>query len=148
MINLGVEGHISLIFNKIAKNEDIIDLIQQAGAYSIVEENYVRESPVLTASLRQEVKTTTTLLGFQTWTTSKKNGKPYPILLHEGTGRLRGARDYGFTYGRVNAGEVAWGIGGIRPNKFALRGKKKSEKPLGQYMSKMIKNLAEQKIKI
>lgn len=50
-----------------------------------------------------------------------EQGRPYLEYLHEGTGKLRGARDFGFHTGRVKAGDVARGIGGIRPNKFADR---------------------------
>ena len=40
---------------------------------------------------------------------------------------MRGRSDRGYTPGYVRSGAVAFGIGGIRPNKAAKRAKKDSE---------------------
>lgn len=69
--------------------------------------------------------------------TSKRTekGRPYLIYLHEGTGKLRGARDFGYHTGRVKAGDVARGIGGIRPNKFAKRAYERLQaRKVGEYV--------------
>jgi hypothetical protein len=84
---------------------------------------YKSEMPVLSGFGKQSVKDYVRS-DLEFYVTSKRKtskGKPYLIYLHEGTRRLAGAKDYGFTTGRVRADDVAWGIGGIRPNKFADR---------------------------
>lgn len=142
-------GKLSLIFKKIKSSSDIIDLIQQAGAFSIVEGKYLRQSPQgLTGDLRGEIKTERIKGGFATETKATSNGKPYPLFLTQGTGRLKGANDFGFTKGRVNADDVLYGIGGIRPNKFNVRAAEDAEKPVNNYVNKQIKALISNKIKI
>lgn len=145
-----VQGSISLLFKKLSTENGIVDLIQQAAMYSIVENAYLREAPQgLTGDLRGEIKTKKTTEGFETKSTAvSKQGKPYPEYLHEGTGALKGSNDYGFTYGRINADDVAYGIGGIRPNKFAMRGAKKAEPLLNKFVESKLEQLIKKQIDI
>ena len=65
------------------------------------------------------------ILNYIVESTAKNKGRPYPLFLFQGTGKLKNMPDFGFTTGHVRAGDVAYGIGGIRPNKAAARARSK-----------------------
>lgn len=72
-------------------------------------------------------------------TAESSGGELYGDILQIGTGRLRGAADYGYTTGRVRANDVAYGIGGIRPNKFMARTKESQEDSVIRYVNTRLK---------
>jgi hypothetical protein len=124
-----IAAEINISYDRYLKHpetDDIITIIQ--AGYRIIEKAYVKESPWNIGDLAGEVKVQNTPTGFVVTTTATTDdGEPYPLYLHEGTGALEDAPDFGYTTGRVRAGEVLKGIGGIRPNKFATRAAEKSE---------------------
>lgn len=67
------------------------------------------------------------------------SGELYGDILQSGSGSLRGARDYGYTSGRVRGGDVARGIGGIRPNKFMARTKEAKEDEVIRFVNRKLK---------
>lgn len=69
------------------------------------------------------------------------DSKNYPKYLHEGTGRLRGASDFGYTSGRVRSNDVAEGIGGIRPNRFMDRTAEEQRRPVQVFVDREISKL-------
>ena len=141
-----VKGNISkILLNKIGNN--YFEKIIQAGSF-IIEKEYVKQVPVDKGNLRREIKTKKTKDGFKVSTEATIGGKPYPITLHSGTGIFRGAEDFGYTTGRVRAGTTLWGIGGVRPNKYADRTKKKSEKPYLRFINLKIKEQIEKMQKV
>lgn len=146
---LVIKGSVSSFIFDIKNRSDIVDMITQAGAMSLVEREYIRESPEgPSGDLRGKVKTEKTSEGFQTQTHATRKGKPYPLFLFRGTGKLKGARDYGFTPGRVQNDDVAFGIGGIRPNKFALRARDKAEKPVTNYVRTQVSQLIKKQTRL
>lgn len=117
--------------------------IMEASQF-IVEREYIKQVPVDQGDLKQKIRVEdlTNTIGYRVTSNAKSvQGKPYPVFLHQGTGRLRGAPDFGFTTGRVRNNEVAFGIGGIRPNKFAKRARDKAEKPTIAFINKRINKL-------
>lgn len=98
------------------------DDVMEAGIF-IIERGYVNESPGDTGNLKQEIKPKKLrALEYVVESRAKtKGGKPYPLFLFTGTGKMKGMPDFGFTTGRVRTNDVAYGIGGIRPNKAAIR---------------------------
>lgn len=92
-----------------------LDSIVEAGAF-IIEAEYKKQSPVDKGFLRNSV--TTTGKGLERIVKAKQS---YAKYLHQGTYRMKGQPDSGYTTGRVRSHQVAWGIGGVRPNKFADR---------------------------
>ena len=100
--------------------------VREATSLIVVKE-YKEESPVNKGTLRNDVESERQSdLSYIVTTTATSKGFPYPVALHTGTKKLRGSADFGYTTGRVRAHEVAFGIGGIRPNKFATRAANKS----------------------
>lgn len=95
----------------------------EAGAF-IVEKAYVKEAPGDTGKYKQSIGVSQSIqnkLQFEVMPNAKNRGFDYPTALYTGTGKQRGKPDAGYTPGRVRAGDVAKGIGGIRPNKVAKR---------------------------
>lgn len=94
----------------------------EAGAF-IVEREYVRQTPADDGKYMQSIAVSQSFKKdeFIVSPNAKSGGFNYPLALYTGTGRMRGKPDFGYTSGRVRAGDVARGIGGIRPNKVAKR---------------------------
>ena len=120
MIGITVTTTLSDIFKKGVGKD--IDQALQATSF-LVEAEYKKESPVDRGDFRRGVATINKKNGEYTVTTDalSDGGDPYPVYLYHGTGSMRGAPDAGYTSGRVRAGTVLSGIGGIRPNKVAKR---------------------------
>lgn len=125
---------VDIRFNKTLSNDGFfnsrLDKAMEASMH-IVESAYVEQTPVNTGDFRQgiKIKREGDLQYIVKSTARSKQNKNYPLFLYKGTGKLKGAPDYGFTTGRVRANDVRRGIGGIRPNKAAMRAKKDAEKP-------------------
>jgi len=125
---LEVKGQLATaLMNPTSWITKIDDVFQKLDGHVIAE--YKKEVPVNNNFLRGAVrKQEKGVLEFKVGTdVLTKSGKSYPKFIHGGTGKLKGARDFGYTTGRVRAGDVARGIGGIRPNKFADRATKTAE---------------------
>ena len=107
----------------------------------IVLNEYKKQTPMgFTGELKGQIKVIKMgALEYKVTTTATNKGKPYPIYIHEGTGRLRGARDYGYTSGYTRSGTVARNSGGIRPNKFATRTVAAKKEQVKQFMIKTLK---------
>lgn len=107
----------------------------------IVLNEYKKQVPVgFTMQLRDQTKVIKIDdLSYKVTTTARNNGAPYPVYIHEGTGKLKGAGDYGYTSGYTRAGTVAKGIGGIRPNKFAARTVEAKKNEVKSFMIKTLK---------
>ena len=89
------------------------------GAY-YVQAEYMRQIPVLSNNARSHVKIELQDRGFKVTTTATRKGFPYPLAVHEGSGKWAGFPiDFPST-GRVRAGETP-NRGGILPNRFAMR---------------------------
>lgn len=123
----------------------LFNIIKEAARLKVVP-FYVKEAPVDKGELRKRVRVIASNFREMSATVStdaKSNGKPYPLFVHEGTGALKGTSDQGYTTGRVRAGDVARGIGGIRPNKFATRAAEKARPVVVRFaeneISKLIK---------
>ncbi len=110
------------------------------GAMFIIEQEYVKQAPGNTGAFKQGIQIKkTTILDYVVQSTAKQRGFNYPLALFTGTKKLVGSRDYGFTTGHVRANTVAFGIGGIRPNKVALRAKNQSEDRFIKFIQSKIK---------
>lgn len=110
------------------------------AALFIVEDAYVEEAPGDKGDFKQGIRPRKdAVMDYIVESTAESNGANYPFFLYMGTGRLKGQPDYGYTTGHVRAGTVAYGIGGIRPNKAADRAKKKSQKPFMNKLNQLIK---------
>lgn len=119
MIDYGTEVKLRLYFK--TGIEPILDKIIEAGL-TIVEEEYIDQSPANFGTLKQHIQIRKRKpLDYVVESTAREKGKNYPQFLYGGTLKLKGKPDYGFTTGRVRSGDVAYGIGGIRPNKAAAR---------------------------
>lgn len=119
------------------------------AAMYIPEAEYVKESPANTGDMRQLIqvqKDDTAPIGYVVTTKARslKNFN-YPLALFTGTGKLKGAADYGFTTGRVRSNTVAYGIGGIRPNKVAKRAKEKSEDATVRKVRELVRKALKEK---
>lgn len=145
-IKVEVKTSLPKVFFDIKAITKDVDFAIQAAA-GVVEGEYKRQSPVNFGDLRRDV-TATKLGPMEYFVTTKatSRGRPYPVYLHEGTGSLRGAADYGYTSGRVRAGDVARGIGGIRPNKFAKRAKEKTQGRVFKIVEKKLSSLLKEQI--
>lgn len=129
MSGVRVKVRLSPIFTKDGVIPKIVDSAILA-ALAIIETAYVKETPVDISNpgfrggiQRRKIRS----MEFVVESTATSNrGANYPLFLFGGTGRLKGAPDFGYTPGRVRSGTVAYGIGGIRPNKAATRAKDKS----------------------
>ena len=118
----------------------IVDAGIQASMF-IVEGEYVEQTPVdsgLFAQLLEVVKIEN--MHHEVQSKAKANGYDYPYALYHGTGKLKDAPDYGFTSGRVRSGRVAYGIGGIRPNKVSDRAVASKGKEVLKFAQTIIKN--------
>jgi hypothetical protein len=62
--------------------------------------------------------------------------------LFTGTGKFRGAPDFGFNTGRVRAGTVLIGIGGVRPNKAADRARMKANPLIVKFVNKGLSQIS------
>jgi len=113
------------------------------ASYFIVLREYKKQVPVDRGELRQNVTVKASLkdrgASYIVTTTATNSGSPYPIYIHEGTGRLAGARDYGYTTGYTRAGTVAKNSGGIRPNKFATRTVEATKEEVRSFMIKTLR---------
>lgn len=133
-----VNINISRIFKDTRYTKDQIDRAAFAGLF-IVEQEYVDQAPGNDGKFKQGIKVRKIKpFDYVVESTARDAGENYPLYLYTGTGRLKGAPDYGFTTGRVRAGDVAFGIGGIRPNKAAKRAAKNSGKNYLDYVSRVL----------
>lgn len=125
--------HLSRAFTDPAYVKSSIDFAMKA-AMEIVVEAYVDEAPGDDGDFKAGIqsKRINSLHYAAISTATSDDGENYPLRLYQGTGALKGHPDYGYTTGHVRAGTVAWGIGGIRPNKVADRATEKAEKPYVQ----------------
>jgi V8-like Glu-specific endopeptidase len=107
----------------------------------IVLNEYKKQTPMgFTGELKGQIKVIKMgALEYKVTTTATNKGKPYPIYIHEGTGKLKEAGDYGYTSGYTRAGTVAKGIGGIRPNKFATRTVEAKKDDVKNFMIKTLR---------
>ena len=141
-MDLTIQFNLSKLIVHSEKTRNYLDDIMEAGMF-IVEDKYVEESPGDTGNLKQEIKTKKNSdLDYKVVSEATNNGHSYPLDLFTGTGKLKNAPDYGFTTGRVRANDVAYGIGGIRPNKASIRAKKKAERPYIQFVTKKLQTVA------
>lgn len=126
------------LFTVPGATEEMIGKVIQAGMF-IIENEYVDQAPGNIGDFKQgiQVKKRSTL-EYVVESTAERDNVDYPLILFEGTGKLKGLPDYGFTTGHVRAGTVAWGIGGIRPNKVADRAKSRSERDFQSYVRRML----------
>lgn len=110
---------------------------------SIVEANYKDESPIWKGDLVKYVdveKTNTPIqMSYLVGSRAKNNGKPYPIYIHEGTGRFAGVFVDFPSPGRIRAGTTDPESGGIKPNKFAYRARKKSDPEIIERMNAVVR---------
>jgi len=116
---------------------DIRSVVDNAikASLSIIETEYVKEAPANDGKFKQGIQVKRKgPLSYIVESTATERGVSYPYFLYVGTGSLKGAADFGYTPGRVRAGDVARGVGGIRPNKAAKRAREKSEY---RFMSKL-----------
>lgn len=101
---------------------------------------YVKETPKNFGKFAQGLRVKKVAqLQYDVVSTAKAGGVNYPLLLAQGTGKMRGRRDFGYTPGHVRAKTVAYGIGGIRPNKAAQRATKIAKMPTVRSFNKLIK---------
>lgn len=146
-ITIKVDIKLSEIIVNSDKFNKELDYIIAAGM-SIVEDKYVQEAPVNIGNFRQGIqyKKIGNLDYDVISTTTTNKGFNYPLALYTGTRKMRGMPDYGYTTGRVRANDVAYGIGGIRPNKVANRATKKSDKPLSNFLIDKLNKLMQKTI--
>lgn len=116
------------------------------GAGNLVLREYIKQQPVNTGNMRSASRLLTNKMNSKDpeviiTTTATSRGRPYPEYIHSGTGKLKGASDYGYTTGRVRAGDIATGIGGIRPNKFANRAMRDSYQNVDSFIRNNVSRL-------
>lgn len=112
-----------------------IDSALEGGAM-IVEREYIHEAPVNISTLKQRITTKKINDGYLVTTNATQSGRPYPLYIHEGTGKFKNSSaDYPST-GRIRSGESKRnkGSGGIRPNRFAMRAKNQSNDRVMKYV--------------
>lgn len=127
-IDISTALNLSSIITKDNEIGNRADKAVQAGMF-MVEKAYVKEVPRDKGDFSQGLQVQrNSFLDYVVKSTAKKKGRNYPLDLYMGTGKMRGKPDFGYTTGHVRAGTVAYGIGGVRPNKAAARAKKKVEK--------------------
>lgn len=115
--------------------------ILQASNYIVLNEAK-QQSPVDKGDLRRNMKVQKVRDGYDVDTTATgKNNVKYPIFVHEGTKKLKGSRDYGFTEGRIRSNTVARGIGGVRPNKFMNRSANGTKEEVKKFVQNQINKL-------
>lgn len=137
--NIQIQVKISDIIMKDNEARKRIDYALQAAMF-IIEDEYVKQAPGDTGAFKQGIQVKKDAeLEYRVVSTARNKGYNYPLALFTGTGRMKGLPDFGFTTGRVRANQVAWGIGGIRPNKVATRAKKNSMGKFLQFVNSKIK---------
>jgi hypothetical protein len=119
------------------------------GVATVAERNYKLQSPVDDGELRRQVRVTRPKKGERLIRTNAVNdrGEAYPVALHRGTGRLKGAADFGYTRGRVRSGDIGR-LGGIRPNKFATRATEDTQKVAAKTASNILQPILDGRIKV
>lgn len=128
---------------------------------SVLVKAYKKEAPVDQDNLRGEVTAVISNDDLKVTTLAKNRGFSYPLAVHEGTGRYRGAADSGYTSGRVRqssrfrdkkgklmkrediigffAGLRARGVQlSIRPNKFAKRALESSQREIDSIFEEVL----------
>lgn len=140
MATINVKKNIGAFLRRGNITPELNQAIQATQFITIAD--YKDEMPVDEGGARQAVEITNAQGDTYTVasTAESDGGAPYPVYLHEGTGALKGAPDFGYTTGRVRAGEVTFGAGGIRPNKFAERAEKTAEPKINRFVSKFLAN--------
>lgn len=134
MSDIKVKVNLSHVLKDKNGLRDVVDDAIKASMELIVSE-YVDEAPGNIGNFKQGIRVKKRgVLDYLVESTATERGENYPLFLYTGTGRLRGAADYGYTSGRVRSGDVAYGIGGIRPNKAAKRAKENVE---ARFMAKV-----------
>src|SRR6266496_5974777 len=113
-MELSIKTKISKILSDPKALKDLDDIVL-GGAY-MIEAEYKKQTPVDKGFLRNSVDTR----GKGLERVVRANVK-YAKYLHQGTYRWKNKPDQGYTTGRVRAKQVAWGGGGVRPNRFADR---------------------------
>lgn len=117
----------------------VVDMAIGAGMFK-VEKAYVDEAPGNFGKFKQGIqRKKNRALDYVVESTAKRSGFDYPLALFTGTRKMKGKPDFGFTTGRVRANDIAYGIGGIRPNKAATRAKRKVEKDFINFVNSRIK---------
>lgn len=134
-----------------------LDRIIYNVARYVVEPEYKRQAPVNKGDLRKYVGTKKqSMFNYVVTTTATSRGFPYPVAVHEGTGKYKGSvfdfgldpsADPGFTRNaRYTEEELILfkvlakrGVEmSIKPNKFAIRTKKESIKEVNNYILKQL----------
>ena len=111
---------------------------------------YLKEEPVWKGDMRRNTISKNIQGGYRITTTAKKNNRPYPVYVHEGTGVFKDVdADFPST-GRVRSGESRMnrGSGGMRPNKFAKRAAEKSQPLILDEMVKSLDVLSSQLVEV
>lgn len=138
MTDIQYEVKLSKVFDEGIKNN-----LDQAiwASMGIIEKAYVDETPVDKGGFRQGIEIQRKgSLQYQVASTAERNGFNYPLALFTGTRRMYGLPDSGFTTGHVRAGTIAYGIGGIRPNKVAERARDRAEPKFMSKVNKLVAN--------
>jgi len=118
---------LSKLLDKPGTTRQLVDAAIAASTELVVSE-YVKEAPGNIGDFKAGIESKKIApLEYVVRSTARDRGENYPMYLYTGTGKLRGAADYGYTSGRVRNNDVAFGIGGIRPNKAAKRAKENVE---------------------
>jgi len=143
-VNVQLKVNISLA-DVISKNtlRPRLNAAVQASSFIVVNA-YKKEMPVNFGTARRSVesKQMNGVIGYEVQPNLNPN---YMEVLYSGTGRLKNSKDFGYTPGRIRAGDVAYGIGGIRPNKVADRAKEKSESKVNRYINGEIPRILNEK---
>lgn len=126
-VDITVQIDLSKILEDSNYSDRLIDRSIQASMF-VFENAYVDEAPRDEGKYVQGIETKKqAFIDYVVRSTARNRGANYPLFLFMGTGKMYGKPDFGYTSGRVRAGDVAYGIGGIRPNKVALRAKERAE---------------------
>lgn len=124
------------------KNEIQVINILRASKYIMLAE-YKRETPVNKGTARRFVVARDTRDGFEVDNPVRAKGRRYMDYVGLGTGRFKNdARDWPST-GRIRSGEskIFKGTGGIRPNKFHIRGAENARPKIFKFVVNELKKL-------
>lgn len=135
MANVRVRTNLVKALREGGLGDSLDDAIQATHFIAIRE--FKEESPVDKGRMRQDTQVIKKRKNYYEVGSAalSDDGAPYPKYLYDGTGKFKGAPDFGYTSGRVRAGEVAFGIGGIRPNKVADRASRKAQSKIQKFVN-------------
>lgn len=139
-LSINVELNLGSVLTKEGEVGKRADYAIQAAMF-ILEDEYVKQAPADrgAAGFKGGIQVKRNgYLDYVVESTARDKGRNYPLYLFQGTGRMKGKPDFGYTTGHVRAGTVAYGIGGIRPNKAAKRAKDNKQKAFIEFITKKI----------